>query len=100
MVVGEEQVVGGQVAFGDVGLDLEGEVEGELEPPVLLVLGVVLDEEAAALGWNFGVILPGGDGQLVAFGGPAGGGLPAPAEPVQQGTDGLQRPPTPVGRYA
>jgi hypothetical protein len=38
----------------DVGLDLGGDLGAELEPPVLLVLRVVLDQEPAA-----GRVLPG-----------------------------------------
>jgi hypothetical protein len=47
-LVAEQQVVGSQRAGADVGHDLGGDLGAELEPPVLLVLRVVLGREPAA----------------------------------------------------
>ena len=47
-LVAEEQVIGSQPASADVSQELGGDLGAELEPPVLLVLRVVLDQEPAA----------------------------------------------------
>jgi hypothetical protein len=46
---GEYEVIGADAVSGDVLLYLLDDLQAELELPVLPVLGVVLDEEAAAL---------------------------------------------------
>jgi len=46
-VVAKQQIIRSQPACRDVGHDLGGDLGAELEPPVLLVLGVVLDQEPA-----------------------------------------------------
>src|SRR5450755_1331655 len=45
----EQQVILAKPAFPDMHFELGDDLRAELEPPVLLVLGVVLDEEPAAL---------------------------------------------------
>lgn len=86
--VGEQQVVRLEVAGRDVGGDLSGDLLAELEPPVLLVFRVVLDQEpAGAVGIVVGAELDDGaaDGQdaggQVQVTGPQLGQL-APAHPA------------------
>jgi hypothetical protein len=47
--VGEQEVIVTETLGRDMGADLDGDLLAELESPVLLVLGVVLDEEPAAV---------------------------------------------------
>ena len=47
---GEQQIVRCELVFGDVGLELVGDVGGELDAAVFAVFGVVLDQEPAAGG--------------------------------------------------
>ena len=47
-LVAEQQVIRPKPAGLDVGHDLGGDLSAELEPPVLLILRVVLDQEPAA----------------------------------------------------
>src|SRR6266496_5512604 len=47
--IGKDQVIAAESIGGHVGLDLGGDLRAELEPPVFLVLRVVLDQEPPAL---------------------------------------------------
>ena len=51
---GEQQIVGRKLMVGDVGLELVGDVGGELDAAVLAVFGVVLDQEPATGGVELG----------------------------------------------
>ena len=53
----EQQVVPAKAAFGDVILELGGDLDAELEAPVLLVLGVGLHQEPSALRVELGMDL-------------------------------------------
>src|SRR5262249_21959750 len=55
----EEQVAAAQVVFGHMRLELRGDLDAELEAAVLPVLGVILDEEPAALWMELRVYLDG-----------------------------------------
>jgi hypothetical protein len=49
-LVGDQEVIVAEVFGGCVGLDLGNDLLAELEPPVFLVLRVVLDQEPASVG--------------------------------------------------
>jgi hypothetical protein len=46
----EQEGIRAEAAGGDVGLELDEDLHAELEPPAILVLGVMLDEEPLAVG--------------------------------------------------
>src|SRR6185312_10874397 len=92
----EQEGIRAEAAGGDVGLELDDDLRAELEPPVLLVLGVMLDEEPLAVGVEFSVELD----DLAAHGQHPGSrveipdpqfGQLAPAEPALDG--GLHQEP-------
>jgi len=51
---GEQQIIIGELMLGDVGGELVGDVDGEFDPAVFAVFGVVLDQEPVAGGVEAG----------------------------------------------